>query len=236
MTAIELRIGVVADFDPVAVKAHRWIPSALQLAEKNLNCAVTWIHTTQATGISIEELGAYDGFWCAPGSPYQSMDGALRVIQYARMHQRPFLGTCGGFQHALIEFARSLPALATADHQESNPLTDLPLISRLSCSLAGQQKTVRLQQGSRLQELLGVPTVCEKFNCNFGLNPSYTNGLFGNSLRAVAFGENGEVFAFELQNHPFFIGTLFQPELQAEEGKAHPLIKAFLGCCVNRNS
>jgi len=81
-------------------------------------------------------LEAFAGFWCVPGSPYRDMDGALRTIRFARETRCPFLGTCGGFQHAVIEYARSVLGLTDADHMESNPDAELPLIIALACRLA----------------------------------------------------------------------------------------------------
>jgi CTP synthase (UTP-ammonia lyase) len=92
----------------------------------------------------------FDGLWCVPGSPYASMEGALNAIRQARESGLPFLGTCGGFQHALIEVARDLLGLADADHSESNPGGDVLLIDRLSCSLVGARGRLHVVAGSRL--------------------------------------------------------------------------------------
>src|SRR5205809_607084 len=83
------------------------------------------------------KLELFHGIWCVPGSPYRSMDGALRANRFARENGRPFLGTCGGFQHAIIESLRNVAGLKHADHAESNPDAKMPVIVRLACSLAG---------------------------------------------------------------------------------------------------
>ncbi|MDP1533645.1 MAG: hypothetical protein Q8L92_08710, partial [Rubrivivax sp.] len=79
----ELRVGLVGDHDE-AIPAHRAIPLALALAAADLGCAVrpTWLHTD--TLIDPRALEGYDALWCVPGSPYRSMDGALRAIRFAR--------------------------------------------------------------------------------------------------------------------------------------------------------
>jgi len=63
----------------------------------------------------------FDGFWCVPASPYRDIDGALRAIRFAREQRRPFLGTCGGFQHAVLEYARNVLGWADAEHGELAP-------------------------------------------------------------------------------------------------------------------
>ena len=76
------------------------------------------IVTPDAEHISEDELAAYAGWWIAPGSPYRSMNGALRIIRYAREHDVPLLGTCGGYQHVVLEYARNVLGFADAAHAE----------------------------------------------------------------------------------------------------------------------
>src|SRR5687768_2278658 len=101
-------IGLVGDYSE-AVVAHGAIPRALALAADELGCGVetTWLPTRQLAGLSAaalgEQLAGYAGLWCVPGSPYESMEGALAAIRFAREQGLPFLGSCGGFQHALLE-------------------------------------------------------------------------------------------------------------------------------------
>ena len=66
-------------------------------------------------------LNSCDGLWASPGSPYKSFDGMLRGIEFARIHNRPFLGTCGGFQYALIECARNVIGIPDANTAEEDP-------------------------------------------------------------------------------------------------------------------
>jgi CTP synthase (UTP-ammonia lyase) len=51
--------------------------------------------------VAATRVACFSGLWCVPGSPYRSMEGALLAIRHARESGVPFLGTCGGFQHAL---------------------------------------------------------------------------------------------------------------------------------------
>lgn len=105
MTAA-IRIGLVGDYDP-AVSAHRAIPIALELAGNSLDRTVDsrWLPTEQIRERS--SVSEVDGIWCVPASPYRSMERALSAIRYAREPGVPFLGTCGGFQHAVLEYARN---------------------------------------------------------------------------------------------------------------------------------
>src|SRR5262245_39920952 len=115
-----MRIGLIGDHDP-AVTAHRAIPRALELAAERLGVTVEteWIPTEEIE--NEERVSAFDGLWCVPASPYRSTEGALRAIRFAREQGRPFLGTCGGFQHALLEYARDVLGWSDAEHGELSP-------------------------------------------------------------------------------------------------------------------
>ena len=229
-----VRIALVGEYNP-AVKAHRAILLAVDLAAAGLprKVEVVWTATPSLDRDAERQLVVVDAIWCVPNSPYASMPGALRAIRFARESGRPFLGTCGGFQHAVIEYARNVLGRAEADHAESNPTTSLALISRLVCSLAGARGSIRLKPGSRLSAIYGRTEIVENYQCNFGLNPRYESLLDNGKLAVVGSSENGEGRAVELAGHPFFIATLFQPEQSAFAGAAHPLIGAFVCAAMN---
>src|SRR5260370_3832471 len=130
-----IRIGLIGDYHP-DVTAHVAIPQEIALASRELTCSdeTEWLQTRSLEQNTEQRLTHYDALWCVPASPYESMEGALRAIRFAREHAVPFLGTCGGSQHALIEYARHVLGLTETDHAESNPEAELPLITPLSCS------------------------------------------------------------------------------------------------------
>ena len=210
-----IRVALVGDHDP-AITAHRAIPRALELAAAPAECRAepAWLGSA-ALAASTAALHDVHAIWCVPGSPYENMDGALAAIRFARERGVPFLGTCGGFQHALIEYARNVLGLAEADHAESNPDAALPLIAPLACSLAETSATIELFAGSRIRAIYGQPSIHEGFNCNFGVNPAYAELLRGGRLHITAADAAGDARAVELDDHPFFLATLFQPERAA---------------------
>jgi CTP synthase (UTP-ammonia lyase) len=222
------RIALIGDYDET-ITAHRAIPLALDLAAIAIGCTVApdWIATGDLAD-SVVLLADYNAIWCTPGSPYASMDGALNAIRYAREHGLPFLGTCGGFQHALIEYARNVLGLAEADHAESNPDAALLLITPLSCSLTEATGEINLHEGCRIRAIYAQAQVVEGFNCNYGVNPEYQELLRDGKLHISATDDHGDLRAVELGDHPFFIAVLFQPERSALHGVVHPLISAYL--------
>jgi CTP synthase (UTP-ammonia lyase) len=157
-------IAIVGDYDPDII-AHRALPLAIELASRETEAlGVTWLSTEALVSTPDDALSRYAGFWCVPGSPYKNMEGALRAIRFAREQQRPFLGTCGGFQHAVIEFARSVLRLLDADHWESNPTAQLPLIAPLRCALVEVEDRIFLRKGSRAARIYGRTVIDEPYH------------------------------------------------------------------------
>ena len=87
---------------------------------------------------------------------------------------------------------------------------------------------VRLLPGTRLQAAYGADTIVEGYHCRFGVNPEYRERLLAAPLRLAAVDEAGDVRGVERTDHPFFVGTLFQPERAALDGRVPPLVAAFL--------
>lgn len=220
-------IGLVGDYDD-SVPAHQAIPQALETAARVVGVEVcyAWVPTEKICVDS--KLGQHDGIWCVPASPYRSMDGALHAIRFARERGVPFLGTCGGFQHAIIEYARNVLGWLDADHAETAPESARSVISPLSCDLIEATGTVRFVGGSRIALAYGVLEAVEGYRCRYGLNPDFRAALISGPLRVDAEDETGEVRGVELDGHPFFVATLFQPERAALRGHDVPLAKAFV--------
>ena len=226
-----IRIALVGDYHP-DIPAHVAIPHALELAANDLGCAfeMTWM-LTDSPELRTQlphTLDSYDGIWCVPGSPYANMHGALHAITFARQHNIPFLGTCGGSQHALIEYARNVLGLAEADHVESNPAAALPLIAPLSCPLVEVPDTIKLIPGTRIAQLYAKDEIREQYHCSFGPSLHYQHLFDDGSMRIAGLDNDGQARAFELTTHPFYMLTLFQPERSASTNVVHPLIRAFV--------
>ena len=225
---MKLKIGLIGDYSP-EVTAHVAIPQALALAASGMESEIeaSWL-ATESLADDIGQLSSFDGLWCVPASPYRSMEGALAAIRFAREEVRPFLGTCGGFQHALIEYARNVLGMAEADHVESNPTTAMPLIAPLSCSLVEAHGVIKLKDGSNVRRIYGADEIVEQYHCNYGVNARYQSLLESSEMKVTGVDAEGEARVVELAGHPFFIATLFQPERSALSGKAHPLIVAYV--------
>lgn len=226
-----VKVALVGDYN-AAIAAHRAIPEALRLTSEALGVAVE--HDWLATDSLVDDasLMAYDGIWCVPGSPYVATEGALRAIRFAREQGVPFLGTCGGFQHALLEYARNRLGWTEAEHGELSPHAPTPLIAPLACALLDVSEHVHLLSGSRIAELYGVREISEQYLCRYGLADAFVEPLMAQALKACGHDQAGAVRAIELEDHPFFIATLFQPERAALEGRLPPVVAGLVGACA----
>ena len=219
------RLALVGDRSPL-VQAHARMPDILAAIDAGDGTAIDayWIESTEVTAT---DLRGFDGIWALPGSPYADGDGVLTAIRFAREHGVPFLGTCGGFQHMLLEFARNVCSLR-ADHGENTPDAVDPLIRPLSCSLVGEERVVHIVAGTRAAAILGTAPRTERYFCSYGLDQRYVGDLTAAGLVIAGRDEHGEVRLAELVDHPFFLGSLFQPELSSTRSWVHPLIDAFV--------
>lgn len=225
-----IHIGLVGEFDP-AVEAHIAIPQALELAAHDLASPfeTTWLATSQLEQIPSQTLAGYQALWFVPNTPYASMDGALQALKYAREHHVPTLGTCGGCQYMIIEYARHVLGMLEADNAESNPDAAIQLIIPLACSRTALITTSFLTPGSRVAAIYGTNEVTEQYGtCNYGPNAQFWPALEQGGMHVTGVDGDGDARIVEIDQHPFFIGTLFQPERSAFQKIVHPLVKAFL--------
>lgn len=224
-------IGLVGDRSD-AVVAHKAIPIALRLAGEAVgaDAAFEWLPTE--TIASADPLRRFDGLWCVPGSPYRHMDGALLAIHYARSRPLPFLGSCGGFQHAVVEYARNVLGWADADHAETAPDSPRAVIAPLTCSLVEVSGSVRFVQGSRIAQAYGTSGAHEGYHCSYGINPQFAQAIASGPLKVVARDDAGDIRAVEMDDHPFFVASLFQPERAALKDVTPPLVAAFVRACA----
>ncbi|MCP1508418.1 CTP synthase (UTP-ammonia lyase) [Pseudomonas marginalis] len=230
MKASTLHLALIGDYNPDVI-AHQAIPVALQQAADALGLTVhlQWLETDTLSATS--ELQGFDGFWCVPASPYRDTDGALHAIRFAREQRRPFLGTCGGFQHAVLEYARNVLGWADAEHGELVPNAQRAVIAPLSCALVEASDTVRLAAYTRIADAYGTLDIHEGYRCRYGINPDFASALLEGALIPSGHDSAGDLRAVELLDHPFFVATLFQPERAALQGVTPPLAIALLKAC-----
>ncbi|WP_172731373.1 CTP synthase C-terminal region-related (seleno)protein [Pluralibacter gergoviae] len=226
-----LRIALVGDVNPDVI-AHKAIPLAIDDAAAVLALTVEyeWLATRDIQ--SADALSGFNAVWVVPASPYQNADGAFIAIRHARENGLPFLGTCGGFQHAIIEYARNVLGWEDAAHAETDSEGRM-VIAPLACSLVEKSDVIELRPNTLIAKAYGRESIEEGYHCNYGIAPEFAAGLEAGPLRVSGWDEEGEIRAVELTTHPFFVATLFQHERNALAGRPAPLVHAFLRAAAN---
>ena len=136
-------------------------------------------------------------------------------------------GTCGGFQHAVIEYARNVLGWQDAGHAETDSEGRM-VIAPLSCSLVETSAVVELRANTLIARAYGRESIEEGYHCRYGVSSAFAAELEQGDLRVTGWDEEGEIRAVELVTHPFFVATLFQHERHALDGRPAPLVQAFL--------
>jgi len=95
---------------------------------------------------------------------------------------------------------------------------------------------VKIIPGTRAATLYGAETALEDYRCNYGVNPAYHEALEHDGLRLSGFGENGELRVVELPTHPFFIATLFLPQMRSAPRRPHPILAGFAAAVATRTA
>ncbi len=223
-----IKLGIIGDYD--GRPSHLATEEAVKHCASKLDITVKWdwIPTTSFEHGTVDELFRYDGLWCAPGSPYKSMNGAINAIRFAREHNYPFIGTCGGFQHAVIEYGRNVLHLDELQELSFDLYEPNDYITQLSCSLIGQTRHITLDRTSYLYDIYGEDVIVEKYNCNFGLNQKFQTLLNNNGFRVVGIDEDKEARLMVIEANDFFVASLFQPQLSSTYENPHPLIMDYI--------
>jgi len=233
----------VGDFDP-SKHSHWATEAALFHAANRLGTPIEphWIPTPALLPDAARALSLVHGVWGAPGSPFVSMQGMLRAIEYARERDVPYLGTCAGCQYALIELTRNVLGIPDADSAENDPGAACVVISPVQCELPSRtapgprlsgSSRVRLEPGSLLASVCESAELMAEYFCSFEVNRAFEPRWHAAGVRFGARGPDGEPRALEVPSRRFFLGTLFQPQLSSRFEQPHPIVVGFLRACLD---
>ncbi len=191
---------------------------------------------------AIAELRRFDGILVPGGFGRRGVEGMLCAIQYAREFKVPYFGICLGMQTMVIEFARNVCGLATANSTEFDPATADRVIYKLR-ELKGVDElggTMRLgaypcmlTENSFAREAYGRAEISERHRHRYEFNREYEEVLKRHGLRLT--GETPDkvyVEICELDDHPWYLGCQFHPEFKSKPMEPHPLFRAFVGAAL----
>jgi len=236
----EVRIGLIGKYIELQ-DAYKSIYESFVHAgaynETKVN--VISLHSEELEDSEIEnKLDHLDGILVAPGFGTRGVRGKLKAIEYARENKIPFFGICLGLQCAAIEFARNEMNMSDATSEEFRPDAE-----HLIVHLRSEQKntddlggTMRLdawicdlEPGSKVNEIYQKNKIEERHRHQYEMNNDYLEIFEKHGF--VASGINKEenlIEIMELQDHPWFIGVQFHPELKSTVENPHPLFRSFI--------
>ncbi|MFH1174504.1 MAG: CTP synthase (glutamine hydrolyzing) [archaeon] len=207
------------------------------------NIKVKWIDTTNLNDAE-PALQGIDAVIVPGGFGSRGTEGKIKVIEHCRTQGIPFLGICFGMQLAVIEFARNICNLVSANSTEINPDTLYPVIDILP-----EQKTVTLKggtmrlgsypallkQGSLAYSLYGTTSARERHRHRYEVNPDYHKLLEEHGLVFSGMSPDGRLAEFvELPSHPYYIGTQGHPELKSSLLHPAPLFYGLVRAALKK--
>jgi len=188
-------------------------------------------------------IGSVDGVLVPGGFGKRGIEGKIIAIKYARENKIPFFGICLGMQLAVIEFARSICAMANANSTEFDKKTKYPVIcileeqkslkdkgatmrlGRYPCKLTQQTKSIKLYKRS---------VISERHRHRYEVNNRYKDIFTRHGLIiAGIFQQAGLIEIIEIKEHPWYVACQFHPEFKSKPDKPHPLFKGFIKACLN---
>ncbi len=180
-------------------------------------------------------------------------EGMIRAVRFAREHAIPYFGICFGMQMAMIEAARNLAGIHNASSTEFGPTSE-PIVGLMTEWGRGNEKEVRgkgdnlggtmrcgayeavLTPGSRVAEIYGTSTISERHRHRYEVNIGYRDAIEKTGLTFSGLSPDGVLPELcERDDHPWFVGVQFHPELKSRPFDPHPLFASFIGAARNRS-
>jgi CTP synthase (UTP-ammonia lyase) len=222
---MRVSIALVGDEND-AYPSHREINAVRSMLGEGVD--TQWVPTE---GDQVRDLGGFDGIWLTPGSPYADDAVAYDTVKWARERDVPFLGTCGGLQHAVIEYFRNVLRIASASHAEADGVDDTNVVRALACSLQGEERVIRPVAGTRFSRLVNDEPFVGMHYCSYGPGPEELQRLVEGGMVIEATADDAGAEVIDLPMKRFFMLSLFQPQIGALARKpVHPLLREFIRC------
>jgi CTP synthase len=183
-------------------------------------------------------LKDFDGILVPGGFGDRGVAGKIKAVEYARKHNVPFLGICLGMQCAVIEFARHVCGMSSANSTEFSPRNAYPVIA-----LMEGQKTITdlggtmrlgaypciLKKGTKAFAAYDSRKISERHRHRYEFNSEFRKQLEAKGLKVAGTSPDGElVEVIELDSHPWFVACQFHPEFKSTPLAAHPLFRDFV--------
>jgi len=186
-------------------------------------------------------LSDLDGVLVAPGFGERGIKGKLAAIRYVRENKIPFFGICLGMQCAAVEFANNKLFLSGASSTEVTTKTPYPIIDLMEDqkNIAQKGGTMRLgaykcelKKGSKAHAAYNKLTIKERHRHRYEFNNTFLKDFEAAGMIATGINPKTKlVEILEINDHPWFMGVQFHPELKSTVENPHPLFVDFVKAC-----
>jgi len=210
---------------------------------------LTWVSAVdfEKDPKKVKILKNYDGIIVPGGFGSRGIEGILKAIKYARIHNIPYLGLCYGMQLLVIEYARNVLGLKDANTLEINPKSSAIVIDVMrdqkekikNSNMGGSMRLgaypAKLKKGTIAEKAYKTSSISERHRHRYEVSNNYREDLEKAGLVFSGVSPDGklcEIAELPQTEHPFFLGTQFHPEFKAHPLHPHPLFSAFIKACL----
>lgn len=238
--------GKYIEFADCYISVNEALKHAGATLDPIVRVEIDWIATEsfEDDPEKVRMLDYYHGILVPGGFGGRGTEGKVLTIQWARERRIPFLGICFGFQLAIVEYARNVINLENANSTELDPTTPHPVIDilpeqRHQKDLGGTMRLgswpVKVKQDTQAYALYGTQRIVKRHRHRYEVNPEYWERLKQGKIIFSGMSLDGRrMEIFELDNHPFFMGTQFHPEFQSRPDKPEPAYYGFIKKAAER--
>jgi len=253
----EVNIAIVGKYTALT-DAYKSLVEALVHGgvANNVRVKLDWIEGTafeKDEDLIGERLAGVHGVLVPGAFGERGSEGMIRAVQFAREHEIPYFGICFGMQMAMIEAARNLAGIAKASSTEFGPTSE-PIVGLMTEWVRGNEREVRveggelggtmrcgayeavLSPGSRVAEIYGSTAISERHRHRYEVNIAYRDAIEKTGLKFTGLSPDGVLPELcERQDHPWFVGVQFHPELKSRPFDPHPLFASFIAAAKDRS-
>ena len=253
----EVTIAVVGKYT-VLKDAYKSLIEALAHGgvANNVKVNLEWVESETFEGdqgAAALRLDGVHGILVPGGFGERGAEGKIRAVQFAREHKIPYFGICFGMQMAVIEAARNVAGMKGASSTEFGPAKD-PVVGLMTEWTRGNQRETRaagddlggtmrlgaydavLKPGSKVCEIYGGVEISERHRHRYEVNIGYRDMIEGAGLKFSGLSPDGILPEIvEREDHPWFVGVQFHPELKSRPFAPHPLFRSFIAAAVEQS-
>ncbi len=251
-----VRIAVVGKYTGLQ-DAYKSLAEALVHGgiANNVRVEIDWVPSEEFGDTEgLQKLGPIHGILVPGGFGERGSEGKIAAAGFAREYKVPFFGICFGMQMAVLEAARNLAGLDGVSSSEFGECGSEPIVGLMREWTRGNHVERRgeeddlggtmrlgaypasLSEGSQVAQIYGTDRISERHRHRYEVNIGFRDMLESHGLKITGFSPDGSLPEIvERDDHPWFIGVQFHPELKSRPFAPHPLFASFIEAAVKQS-